>query len=281
MQARLKANTQGERVSRTARLPSLLAGRVVDEDGKPLVASHACKGKPRYRYYVSRSLQHQDDGDGRRWRIAAFGLERTVCTAVAHQLKQPLGMVGNLMPDHLDDLPRRASELADRNAKRQRAAVRQLVERVRVQPAIITVDLNATELASRLGQASTGDGPATIAITIPVQLKRSGRSVNLVQPDGRAAAPSQPQQHLVKLILQTRALWNEMLEEGLTPAALARKQGLSSSRTSRLTRLNFLAPDIIDAIATGTQPTSLDAQSLLDLKDLPLDWSQQRQRLRL
>ena len=146
-------------MSRTARPPSLLAGRVEDEDGKPLVASHACKGKTCYRNYVSRSLQHQGVADGRGWRIPALEVEKSVCAAVVRQLKQPLRLIGNLRseisPDELDGLQGRAFELADRIAKRQRAAVRRLVQRVRVQPTVIVVNLNAEELASRLSQAST------------------------------------------------------------------------------------------------------------------------------
>lgn len=59
VQARLADNTQGKQRSTTAKSPSLLAGRVFDEAGERLVAAHACKGKVRYRYYVSRSLQHE------------------------------------------------------------------------------------------------------------------------------------------------------------------------------------------------------------------------------
>ena len=58
-QARLADNTQGQQRGATAKSPSLFAGRVFDETGEPLVASHASKGKVRYRYYVSRALQHE------------------------------------------------------------------------------------------------------------------------------------------------------------------------------------------------------------------------------
>jgi len=46
----IPANKQGEERKTKARSPSLLAGLLYDEANEPLAASHACKGKRRYRY---------------------------------------------------------------------------------------------------------------------------------------------------------------------------------------------------------------------------------------
>jgi len=54
VQAMLADHLQGERRAARAASPSPLAGKVVDASGAPLIASHACKGSRRYRYYVSR-----------------------------------------------------------------------------------------------------------------------------------------------------------------------------------------------------------------------------------
>ena len=43
--------------------------------------------------------------------------------------------------------------------------------------------------------------------------------------------------------------------------------------------LAWLAPDISTAILEGRQPAELTAKPLRDLKDLPLDWSKQREML--
>ena len=59
--------TKGTQRGTSAGAPSPLAGRVLDESGEPLVATHACKGSVRYRYYVSHALQQQvgqAEGDG-------------------------------------------------------------------------------------------------------------------------------------------------------------------------------------------------------------------------
>lgn len=60
VQQQLKDQRTGERHIRSASHRSLLAGKLVDGDGQPLIASHANKGAQRYRYYVSRDLQLGD-----------------------------------------------------------------------------------------------------------------------------------------------------------------------------------------------------------------------------
>ena len=57
----------------------------------------------------------------------------------------------------------------------------------------------------------------------------------------------------------------------LTPAALAREHGVTSSYLSRHIRLNSLAPDITQPILSGNHPAALDAKTLVSLHDLPLD----------
>ena len=48
---------------------------------------------------------------------------------------------------------------------------------------------------------------------------------------------------------------------------------------SRLLLLAFLAPDIVDAIASGRHPVDLTAHRLIRTLDLPVAWPAQRQLL--
>ena len=89
----------------------------------------------------------------------------------------------------------------------------------------------------------------------------------------------EPQDHLLKLLYRARAWWQMMLDCKLTVSALAREQQVTSSYASRVVRLNFLAPKIVEAIVTGTQPIDLDAKKLLGLSDLPLAWIEQEELL--
>ena len=54
VQAQLAENRTGTTHIRAASHRSILAGKLFDDRGQPLVASHASKGAQRYRYYVSR-----------------------------------------------------------------------------------------------------------------------------------------------------------------------------------------------------------------------------------
>ncbi len=56
---------------------------------------------------------------------------------------------------------------------------------------------------------------------------------------------------------------------------------MTSSYVTRLMRLNFLAPDIVEAIFTGRQPAELSANKLMKDTRYPLGWREQRIALRL
>lgn len=92
VQRQLDGQVKGRR---TARLTStsVLAGRLVDADGVPLVASHTCKGERRYRYYISKSLHEgpADEVTGA-WRIPAGEIEQVVAQQCAAMLDDPLAL---------------------------------------------------------------------------------------------------------------------------------------------------------------------------------------------
>ena len=69
-QAMLASHRQGHRTRATAAETSMLAGRIVDAEGEPLVATHACRDKVRHRYYVSRALQHGTGSTGSGYPLA-------------------------------------------------------------------------------------------------------------------------------------------------------------------------------------------------------------------
>ena len=54
---------------------------------------------------------------------------------------------------------------------------------------------------------------------------------------------------------------------------------MTGSYVSRVLRLAFLAPDIVEAILGGRHPVELTAERVLVHEDLPLNWREQRHRL--
>jgi len=85
VQQMLTGNRTGKRSAPVnIRHPSILAGKLFDERGEALVATHANKGKVRYRYYVSRSLQHGGDASANPgMRIPAREIEAVVIEQIA------------------------------------------------------------------------------------------------------------------------------------------------------------------------------------------------------
>ena len=60
---------------------------------------------------------------------------------------------------------------------------------------------------------------------------------------------------------------------------LAEQHGVDRTDVGRGIPLSFLAPDIVEAILDGRQPTELTAARLKRVRDLPLSWAEQREIL--
>ena len=74
--------------------------------------------------------------------------------------------------------------------------------------------------------------------------------------------------------------YRDMMDSGEYPTqnVLAAKLKITRSYVGRLIRLTLLAPDIIEAIVEGREPTGLSVDSLMH-GDYPDDWPGQRQAL--
>ncbi len=64
-------------------------------------------------------------------------------------------------------------------------------------------------------------------------------------------------------------------------AEIARGEGIAKRYVERLARLAFVAPAMVEAICQGRQPAELNAETLLNRIDLPLEWPLQAKALGL
>jgi hypothetical protein len=138
-----------------------------------------------------------------------------------------------------------------------------------------------TTAAQSIKTSVSKDG-RTATVSIPVTfLQRSGRK-QILTP--RGAAPWSPAPRvdtaLVKAVVRAHR-WRQMLEGGqyASSAELAKAEKVNDSYLSRILRLTLIAPDIIEAILTGRQPSTLQLDDLL--KPLPATWAQQRSALHI
>jgi hypothetical protein len=125
---------------------------------------------------------------------------------------------------------------------------------------------------------SNGDAGrhSRITLTEPVALRRAGKEMALLV--GSTANGSDPS--LVRLIAKAWAL-REALVSSTAPSltAFAADRGVSQSYATRLVRLAWLAPDIVEAILGGCQPANLTASRLMQDTHIPTDWRDQRRAL--
>ncbi|MEI7833425.1 MAG: hypothetical protein WCJ56_09530 [bacterium] len=122
-----------------------------------------------------------------------------------------------------------------------------------------------------------------ITVYIPMALKvRAGRK-EIILPDGLApddspAMKPATQESLV-IALARAHRWKALLESGRFRSIdeLAQVIKLDRSYVGRILRLTLLAPDIIQTILDGKEPSGLSLGKLT--KTLPLDWVEQREVL--
>jgi len=282
VQERLADHVQGERRVRSAS-PSFLAGMIVDGAGEPLVAAHASKGKVRYRYYVSRALQHGSlDETHSPTRLPAREIEMLVAEQLAALFDDPIMLVARagiaISPDMLPGLTARCTAVA---AELRQGGLRRQVEvvtQVRVLTDRVAIEVATTRLANLLNVGACENVTDILTIDAPVRLTRTGRAVRLIQPSGSGVTQRSPDPTLIHLLLKARRWWNKLAEGHVDVSTLAREEGISSSYIARVIRLAFLAPACIDAILDGGQRQEIDGGVLTAPEAISAAWSEQIRR---
>ena len=300
VQCRLESNRVERRNGPERKEPSLLAGILFDAQGHPMTPTHTVKKGTRYRYYISHHLivgEGPDKSDGQR--IPASNLEALVIEQVRALLADPVTIshampAGQLTATGLRRLQDAAAELPARWSSLDGSALRELlcaiIVRVQVHADRIALEVNSTRLAGALTDKDESVPTETsrssdftnaeegIVLTIPACLKRTGKEMKFIFEGATNAAPVDTS--LMRLLVRARKIGSRVFA-GNSPTleAIARDEGLNPSYTTRLLRLNFLAPDIVAAIAAGHLPPTLTANKLMADTRLPVDWGDQRKIL--
>jgi site-specific DNA recombinase len=288
VQSQLAGNGPGRARDANAAAPSPLAGLAYDETGDKLCPTHTTKAGKRYRYYISKRLMHEADRHNG-WRIRAEQLEQAVSTAVTGFLEDT-----RLVADALDLSEPTASvwsaiergaamivqTLKGSNSETRHKLMRKLIARVELSPDALTVGINRSGLTETLGLAeklvvNDNSGPP-ISVTLGIALRRRGVETKLVIAGG-APVPGAVDPNLSTVVAQAH-FWMQELASGAMCSvnAIATREARDGSDITRILRLAYLAPDIVQAILDGQQPVELTAKKLLRLSTLPADWDAQR-----
>jgi hypothetical protein len=130
--------------------------------------------------------------------------------------------------------------------------------------------------AAQASKTSISKDGRTATVSIPVTFIQRGGRKQILSPPG--AAPWSPAPRvdtaLVKAVVHAHR-WRQKLESGeyASSAELAKAEKVNDSYLSRILRLTLIAPDIIEAILSGSQPGTLQLDDLL--KPLPAAWAGQ------
>jgi hypothetical protein len=240
---------------------SPLAGKIFDETGDRLTPSHSRKNGKRLRYYISRRLvvdrrhKHPDA-----WRLPAVQLEGLLNHAVRDWFARPDAVVQLLVDPSVAEISTARDRLATfkEHRKLSNAALLKLVERVDIQPGSLCLKLGQDAVADVLQLRPEQIDPDQLANEICFQTRRRG--VELKLHLGATQAEVNPT--LIQNVVKARR-WLAMIIEGKTFAEIAEGEGISSPRVKNVTDLALLAPDVMNAIATGEQPNGLAADYLI------------------
>lgn len=131
----------------------------------------------------------------------------------------------------------------------------------------------------RATDATTDDG-RTLTVRVPLTLRKRGGRKQVVTPESACWGQPRPRvdNTMVKAIARAHR-WKRLMESGrfASVTELAEAEKINQSYLCRVLRLTLLAPDIVEAILDGRQPSTWQLELLL--KPFPGDWSEQRKAL--
>jgi site-specific DNA recombinase len=276
VQAILAENGAARRRGTNVAAPSLLAGRISDGEGRPMVASHATKGARRYRYYIS--APGTGDAARKALRLPAGEVEMLVRDALAKSLGDSGKLFSDLAISETGTASTRAIEhyggVAEQISSLAIADLRELLDQLDLRVRVDGDRLSASYIPAVLGRPeSLNTERERITFDLPGIFTPRGHESRLVFLADQAGKRRR-NARLVALLVRSFTARGALIEEPPPTdrtAANARKSYLS-----RLARMSYLAPDIVQAILDGTQPRSLGAREMLRTGELPVSWAEQR-----
>lgn len=151
------------------------------------------------------------------------------------------------------------------------SAIRGLVKALQVRADRIEVELDATALA-----IETEDG---LLWSIPLPDRKPFRQAKLkIDPKGEVSIPNRELVSLIADAIEARKL--VINSPGLSINQVAKREGRCRKQLTKLVRISWLSPRIVESITSGTQPSAINRTTLLQM-ELPADWTDQEAMLGL
>ncbi|HEX9768963.1 MAG TPA: recombinase family protein, partial [Kiloniellales bacterium] len=295
VQEQLRRHAVSRRRGTNTKTGSLLAGLLVDAEGRKMVPTYANKAGRRYRYYISKSLKERGSDNHEGWRLPAQPVEDAVVGAVSRLLQDKARMSQILdltrpSANHLKAILKRSVGLGERfcaaRSDEQRTTLLEVVKQVEVGHDRIRISLHAGSLRKMLAAGMQDDERGLesqgrsdlITINLPATFKRRGVETKLVLAGQQASKP-EPNPALIKTLAEAHCWFEDLKCRRVESIGeLARKLGIHQGDISHRITQAFLAPDIVESILEGRHPIELTAKRLKRLR-LPASWDEQRRLL--
>jgi DNA invertase Pin-like site-specific DNA recombinase len=272
VQSHLAAKAPPRKRSTNEPQQAMLRGLITDPHGRPMVPTYGSSKVKRYAYYETRKdLARPGDPPGIRFQRG--------------QLEQHLiGHLEELLGD--EHALRRLSGIEEAGTLRTMFATAHLLavdlrEIGKVETALrslvaaISIQADCMEITLKPGALSV-EADAKWTWTLPLPTRRPFREARLrIDASGNTTSTSSD---LLALMADAMAAQRLVLASPeLSPAQLAKREGRCRTQLTRLLRLSWMSPRIVDAIADGTQPKGLTRRALL-ICDMPIDWAEQERQ---
>jgi len=289
----LAGNRVDRRYGRNHKNPSPLAGLLFDAKGIRFTPTHTRKGTQRYRYYVDPALTRgMTPAKAHLPRIPALEVEHAVRKGLAQFLNDPKALLGALGKDVKGSLAERAlkqagevaEDILDATPTTWMPLIGSTLVKVVLREDAIDLSFAPDGLRTiLLGEGGERDLPGTktrndtspVEYRVPAQIRmRKGAMKVLIGGENRVAGETDP------VLLKTLAkayVWAERLRDGSADSILeiAQSDGVTQSYVTRVLRLGFLAPSIIDEVLKGRLAAEPTPDRLLSHSDISPMWSQQ------
>lgn len=253
--------------------PSMLTGLIRDKYNRAMVPTHTQRKERRYRYYHSKDptgLQEREV-----CRVNAEEIERVVVeelVSVLDDLARQAAATEALSTDELQSVQLAAAGLkldfSELTKVQCRAGVRRLVRSVTIADGELRLAIDVATIAKPVA------GSSEIVRVRPVRSLRSRRTLRIIVPPAGAVRPAS--KALLKLVAQACAV-RRQLENGIAIQEMASRYKWHEDYVADLMRVALLAPSVLTALVSGTQPAGLSRRSLMQTSRIPLKWSHQRE----
>lgn len=142
---------------------------------------------------------------------------------------------------------------------------------------VAAITLRAERMEIELKPDALGIAPdANWLWTLPLPTRKPFREARLRIDTGLGA--SRESNELLSLIAEAMAARRLVLASPeLSLAQVAKREGRCRTQLTKLLRISWLSPRIVEAIAEGAQPKGLTRWALLTC-DMPIDWSVQERQ---